>query len=216
MIKLEDIPIGSGNSSLNCDGETRRWVRLPHPPPTSRYPSGLRRTSPPKTMRALKRTEMKRLYETLPPQKCEVMFLLAGVEKPANVGSIFRIAESINAKVLLCGHTPTPPSPEIEITSMGQENRVDWKHFVQTYDGVKYAKEQGYKVVAIEICQDAKPYHTYDYPKKVCLVLGHENSGIHQEILSICDDAVFIPYFGKNYSLNVAVSAAIVAFRAVL
>ncbi len=30
--KLEDIPIGSGNGLLNHDGETRRWVRLPHPP----------------------------------------------------------------------------------------------------------------------------------------------------------------------------------------
>ena len=167
-------------------------------------------------MRVLKRTEMKRLYETLPPTKCQVMFLLAGVEKPANVGSIFRIAESINAKVLLCGQTPTPPSPEIEMTSMGQENRVDWKHFSQTQEAIKYAKDEGYTVIAVEICQKAKPYQDFNYPEKVCFVLGHENSGIHQEILSICDAAVFIPYFGKNYSLNVAVSAAIVAFRAVV
>lgn len=167
-------------------------------------------------MRALKRTEMKRLYETLPPAKCQVMFLLAGVEKPANVGSIFRIAESINAKVLLCGQTPTPPNPEIEITSMGQENRVDWKHFSQTQEAIEYAKDEGFSVIAVEICQEAKPYQDFNYPDKVCLVLGHENSGIHPEILSQCDDAVFIPYFGKNYSLNVAVSAAIVAFRAVL
>lgn len=159
---------------------------------------------------------MKRLYETLPPQKCEVMFLLAGVEKATNVGSIFRIAESLNAKVLLCGQTPTPPNPEIDITSMGQENRVDWKHFTQTQEAIKYARDEGYSVIAVEICQGAKPYHTYQYPKKVCFVLGHENTGIHAEVLSICNDAVFIPYYGKNYSLNVAVSAAIAAFRAVL
>ena len=159
---------------------------------------------------------MKRLYETLPPAKCQVMFLLAGIEKPANVGSIFRIAESINAKVLLCGQTPTPPSPEIEMTSMGQENRIDWKYFTKAYEGIKQAKSEGYKIIAVEICQGALPYQTYNYPEKVCFVLGHENSGIHQEILSICDDAVFIPFFGKNYSLNVAVCAAIVSFRAVL
>jgi len=167
-------------------------------------------------MRALKRTEIKRLYETLPPPKCEVMFLLAGIEKATNIGSIFRIAEGLNAKVLLCGQTPTPPNPEIEITSMGQENRVEWKYFSQTHEGIKFAKTEKYEVIAVEICQNAKPYQSFTYPQKVCFVLGHKNSGIHPEILSICDNAVFIPYFGKNYSLNVAVSAAIVAFRAVL
>ncbi len=144
------------------------------------------------------------------------MFLLAGVEKPANVGSIFRLAEGLRAEVLLCGRTPTPPNPEISMTSMNQEERVLWQHFSQTLDAVKYARSQGYSIIAVEICQNAKPYHTYEYPKKVCFILGHENTGVHAEILSICDDAVYIPYYGKNYSLNVAVATAIVAFRACL
>ncbi|MBI5358156.1 hypothetical protein HZB69_00820 [Candidatus Amesbacteria bacterium] len=117
---------------------------------------------------------------------------------------------------MLCGRTATPPNSKISITSMNQENRVSWQYFSQTQDAIKYAKSEDYSVIAVELCQDAKPYHTYIYPDKVCLVLGHENSGVHQEILSICDNAVFIPYWGKNYSLNVAVSAAIVAFRACL
>jgi tRNA (guanosine-2'-O-)-methyltransferase len=144
------------------------------------------------------------------------MFLLAGVEKPANVGSIFRLAEGLNAQVLLSGRTPTPPNPEIAMTSMNQEDRVVWQHFANTQEAIKYAKEQGYVVIATELCQEAKPYQEFKYPQKVCFVLGHENSGVHQEILSICDDAVFIPYWGKNFSLNVAVSAAIVAYRAVV
>ena len=167
-------------------------------------------------MRALNRTEIKKLYRTLPPLKRQIMFLLAGVEKPANVGSIFRLAEGLKAQVLLCGRTPIPPNPEISITSMNQEDRVVWKKFDHTHEAIEYAKSEGYTVIAIELCQNAKPYQEFDYPKKVCFVLGHENSGVHAEILSICDDAVFIPYWGKNYSLNVAISAAIVAFRACL
>lgn len=167
-------------------------------------------------MRSLNRTEIKKLYRTLPPMKCQIMFLLAGVEKPANVGSIFRLAEGLNAQVLLSGRTPTPPNPEIAMTSMNQEDRVVWQHFANTQEAIKYAKEQGYVVIATELCQEAKPYQEFKYPQKVCFVLGHENSGVHQEILSICDDAVFIPYWGKNFSLNVAVSAAIVAYRAVV
>ena len=144
------------------------------------------------------------------------MFLLAGVGKPANVGSIFRLAEGLNAQVLLSGRTPTPPNLEISTTSMNQEDRVVWQKFTHAHEAVEFAKSEGYKIIAVELCQNAKPYQEYKYPGKVCFILGHENSGVHPEILSICDNAVYIPYYGKNYSLNVAVSAAIVSFRAVL
>ena len=159
-----------------------------------------------------KQNRNQKLYRTLPPQKRQIMFLLAGGE-----ASQCRIYFSPGrgpkrAGPIVWAHAHFP-NPEISMTSMNQEERVAWQHFANTQEAIKYAKEQGYVVIAIELCQEAKPYHKFEYPQKVCFVLGHENSGVHQEILSICDSAVYIPYFGKNYSLNVAVSAAIVAFR---
>lgn len=162
-------------------------------------------------MRPLKRTEIKRFFERLPPLKGEIVFCLTNSDKPANVGSIFRLAEGLNAKVWLCGHTPVPPNPQISVTSMNQEARVEWQHFTFAHEAIREAKKQGYKTIAVEICQGAKPYAEYPYPKKICFVLGNENTGVPQEILSICDEVVFIPYYGKNYSYNVAVSGAMVA-----
>ena len=52
---------------------------------------------------------------------------------------------------------------------MGQEDRVYWKHFSQAIEAIKYAKSEGYSVIAVEICQDAKPYQNYNYSNKVCL-----------------------------------------------
>ena len=165
-------------------------------------------------MRPLKRTEIKRFFEQLPPLKREIIFCLANIDKPANVGSIIRLAEGLSAKVWLCGKTPIPPDPLISVTSMNQEVRVDWQHFTFAHEAIQEAKNQGYRTVAVEICKEAQFYAQYKYPQKICFVLGNENTGVHQEILSICDDALFIPYYGKNYSYNVAISAAMVVSRA--
>lgn len=117
----------------------------------------------------------------------------------------------MNAKVWMCGHTPIPPNPLVSITSMNQETRVEWKHFTFANEAINEAKKQGYETIAVEICKGAKSYNKFDYPDKICLVMGNENTGVPQEIVSICDEAVFIPYYGKNYSYNVAISAGIVA-----
>ena len=162
-------------------------------------------------MRPLKRTEIKRFFEQLPPLNREIVFCLTNIDKPANVGSIIRLAEGLKARVWLCGKTPIPPDPQISITSMNQEVRVDWQYFTLAHEAVREAKKLGYQTIAVEICKGAKSYNLCTYPKKICLVLGNENTGVPQEILSICDKAVFIPYYGKNYSYNVAIAAAIVA-----
>jgi len=44
-------------------------------------------------------------------------------------------------------------------------------------------------------------------------VLGHEVTGVSEEILSVCDDTVMIPMLGKKESLNVSVAAGIALGR---
>jgi len=49
----------------------------------------------------------------------------------------------------------------------------------------------------------------------ICLVLGNELTGIDNEILQLCDEAVDIPMLGVKHSLNVAVAAGIVIYEAI-
>ena len=52
-----------------------------------------------------------------------------------------------------------------------------------------------------------------EYP--LCLVLGNEVTGLGNDILAKCDDAIEIPMYGIKHSLNVSVAAGIVLFEAV-
>ena len=171
-------------------------------------------------MRPLKKVEVKRLFERTArdyPSRVKLAFLLQSLEDPLNVGSMFRIADACGASELIfTGPTPMPPHEEIERTARGHERRVAWRHIGRIDEATATLKAEGYHLVALETAQGAKCYLEYDYPKKVCLILGNETKGVYPQTLSFCDGAVYIPMYGKGPSMNVHVAGALVAYRALM
>ena len=70
-------------------------------------------------------------------------------------------------------------------------------------------------MVALEITshsQDVRS-HKVEPEEKLCLILGSENKGVDQDLLSRADVTLHIPMVGKNSSMNVATAAAIATFE---
>ena len=69
-----------------------------------------------------------------------------------------------------------------------------------------------------ELKTDNKLWFDFDNPLEYklpfALVVGHESEGVAKKTLDSCDAIVEIPMHGVNKSLNVIVSAAVVAFHA--
>ena len=87
-------------------------------------------------------------------EKTPLVVVLDHVRSLYNVGSVFRTADAFRLSgVCLCGITARPPHPEIHKTALGAEDSVDWQYFERTEDCVKWLKEQGYTVLAIEQCE---------------------------------------------------------------
>lgn len=147
----------------------------------------------------------------------ELSFLLQDWEDAYNVGGMFRVADACGAKEMYAsGRTPVPPDPQISVTSLGHHRRISLHRFAKHEDAAICAKNDGYALVAVEIAEGAVNYTEFQWPRKVCLVLGNEASGIYASVMKHRDAAVYIPMFGKGRSMNVHVAAAIVAFRAIL
>lgn len=145
-------------------------------------------------------------------------FLLQSFDNPVNVGHMFRLADAVGAeKLVLTGRTQVPPHHEISITSMGQENRIPYEYCDKVEDALKTLKDEGYHLISLEVTEDSVLYTEPDYSKhdKICLILGNETDGVYPSSLKFSDEIVYIPMFGKNYSLNVHVAAAIVAYKIV-
>jgi tRNA (guanosine-2'-O-)-methyltransferase len=168
-------------------------------------------------MKPLYGTDLKRFlrdYKRTHRPNVQLAALLQSVEYPANVGSIFRVADGAGvAELVLSGITPTPPHPTIDKVGRYKSLKVPWRYEKDPLTAVRSLKQDGYELVAVELADTAVPYHQYDYAQKTCLVVGHEDHGVTKAVLNACDTAVFLPMLGKGRSLNVHVALSIVLYH---
>jgi 23S rRNA (guanosine2251-2'-O)-methyltransferase len=147
----------------------------------------------------------------------ELAIFLQDWSDPYNVGGMFRVADACGVKeLILTGKTAQPPNPQLSVTSMGSHRKVEFRYFTKHDEAALALKEEGYSLVAVEVADGAEHYMRYQYPTKLCLVLGNEQIGVYQQVLNHCDGAVYIPMAGKGRSMNVHVAAAVVAFEVLL
>ncbi len=145
----------------------------------------------------------------------EKIILLDSLRSLQNVGAIFRNADGAwFTKLILCGHTPTPPRSDIAKTALWAEKTIDWEYFENAEEILLSLKKEGFAIFALETGENAKDFREYQNKnfEKVCIVVGNEVKGVDEKILSICDEIVMIPMLGKKSSLNVSVAAGVIMY----
>jgi tRNA G18 (ribose-2'-O)-methylase SpoU len=142
--------------------------------------------------------------------KKDIYVLLNNIRSLHNVGSIFRTSDGAGVKkIFLTGQTGYPPREEISKTALGAEECVPWEYYIDPVDCVKKLKKKGIRIVALEVAKNSIDYKKYKPSYPICLVVGHEISGVSEDLLSFCDDVIEIPMRGKKESLNVSVAFGI-------
>ena len=189
-------------------------------------------------MRKLKITEMGRmsLEQFHEAEKMPLVVVLDGVRSLYNVGSVFRTGDAFRiAGVVLCGITATPPNAEIHKTALGAEDSVAWRHFEDTMEAVRWLREEGYTLLAVEQCEGSTMLQDFtpelykpdkknpeannpeamnpEAYRKYAVILGNEVKGVQQQVVDACDGCLEIPQFGTKHSMNVSVTAGIVIWH---
>lgn len=148
-------------------------------------------------------------------ERSPIYALLDNVRSLYNVGAVFRTSDAVLLKKLyLCGITGTPPRNEITKTALGAEELVPWEYFDDPTEIIIELKNQGVKIVAVELAKGAKLYNKEKYDFPVCFVFGHEVEGISDEVMELCDAAVCLPMLGRANSLNIATCYGIIMYEA--
>ena len=182
--------------------------------------------------RKLKITEMNRIsvQQFHDAEKLPLVVVLDGVRSLYNVGSVFRTADAFRLTgVVLCGITATPPNAEIHKTALGAEDSVAWKNFNDTMEAVRWLRDEGYTLLAIEQCEGSTMLNDFHpnlskAPKslpsrgnlegsKYAVILGNEVKGVQQCVVDACDGCIEIPQFGTKHSMNVSVTAGIIIWH---
>lgn len=145
-----------------------------------------------------------------------ISVVLDNVRSLYNVGSIFRTSDAAGVERLyLTGITGQPPRPEISKAALGAEHSVPWEYFSDPVAIVRQLKSRGYGIVILEHTDQSCIYHQVQYRFPLCLVVGHEISGVSDAVVELADLAVEIPMFGLKRSLNVVVAYGIAIYEIV-
>lgn len=154
-------------------------------------------------------TELKRLHRDWRRRTdLRMSMILDGVQNPYNVGSILRSAAAYKVETIWLA-PPTIPVTHAKVakTALGCERLVETVVTETTEEAVAAATAAGFTTVAVELTATASPMFELDLGASVCLVLGHEDRGVHKDTLAMVDHVGFLPQLGKVGSLNVSQAA---------
>lgn len=148
--------------------------------------------------------------EDLP--KGSFFLLIEGVEKPGNLGAIFRTCDGLGIDgVLIVEPNCDPYNPNVIRSSVGSLFTVPWAQCSQQ-QAQDWLEQQGITLVAT--MPDAqKQIQECDLTKPVCLLFGSESHGLSSYWEKASVEKASIPMFGKADSFNLAVSCVICAYE---
>lgn len=145
-------------------------------------------------------------------KKLPITVVLDNIRSLNNIGSIFRTSDAFMVdRLMLCGITAIPPSPEIHKTALGAEDSVRWEYYADTVEAVKALRSEGTTVCVLEQVKDSVMLQDFrpDPSGSYAIVVGHEVHGVAQAVVDMADVCMEIPQYGTKHSLNVAVSAGL-------
>ena len=167
-------------------------------------------------MKPLDPTGLKRLHrEWRHRTDGRLALILDGVQSPYNVGAVIRTAAAYRVDhVWMAGATIPVRHPGVRKTALSTERFVEFSTVERASDAVADARSDGYRVVALELADEAVPLHEVALGSATCFVIGNEDHGVGAAVLRACDQAAYLPQLGKVGSLNVATAASIALYEA--
>jgi 23S rRNA (guanosine2251-2'-O)-methyltransferase len=137
---------------------------------------------------------------------------LDGITNPQNLGMIIRSAAAGNIDaIILPTKGAAQISPLVIKASVGTLFKMP---IIKTDDltkTLKRFKEEGARLYTLSSHAE-KSYKETAYGDKSIFVLGNESEGVSRKVEALCDASISIPMNRSVESLNVAVTAALLAF----
>lgn len=140
------------------------------------------------------------------------ILVLDRVQDPGNLGTIIRSAVAFNIDTIILSDDSVDLYNEKVIRSTeGMLFNINViRKNLKTF--LPKLKEDNYKIVGTHLTSGIK-IKDYIYPKRIALVMGNEGQGISSEVLSLCDDIIYIPMNESCESLNVGVATSIILYE---
>ena len=144
----------------------------------------------------------------------ENIIMLDEISSTQNIGAIARSAAAIGIdSYLVPSYGPHPYSRRALRVSMGHVAMLKTHIYSDIKETLHTLKENGYRIYAAEVTEDSTALSSVKVSDKWVLLMGHEGSGLSQEILDLCDEVVTIEMMEGVKSFNVGIAASIMMYQ---
>lgn len=156
--------------------------------------------------------------ETLPLSPMPFLVIIAGAEKPGNLGAILRTADAagVDGVILTTNNTQTGTdiyNPNTVRASLGALFTVPVAAATEQ-ETISWLKAHQITMVATTPAAQT-PYTAVSFTTPVAIIMGSESQGLSSNWLTIATQQVFIPMYGKVDSLNLSTATAILLYEVV-
>jgi len=144
-----------------------------------------------------------------------ITVLSENVNNAPNIGSLFRICDAFGIeKLVFSGEAIPIPSRKMQKTSRSTEKYVPYEIVNDIHQYIDSIKET-HHIIAIEITEKSTPLHQHKFntSKPLVLIIGDENFGVSEAVLSKSEEIVHINMFGENSSMNVVQATNIALYE---
>ena len=142
-----------------------------------------------------------------------VVAVTLGLQDPGNLGAIARICEATGAQALIVCGGADPFAPKALRGSMGSLLRVQVFECNDAEQALKRLRQRGFRLLALTP-RGGTDYRQAELSEPLALLLGGESEGFDERLLPLCEHKLSIPMEPPVESLNVAVAAGLVLYRA--
>ncbi len=143
-----------------------------------------------------------------------LLAVLETIEKPGNVGAVFRSADGAGLDgVLLADGLTDLFAPNVIRNSMGTVFDMP-AAAISTTETLCFLRQSGIQIAAARCDETAICYTDYDFRQPTAIVLGNEGDGLSNHWTGQGVTAISVPMLGIADSLNVSVAAAVLFFEA--
>ncbi len=145
--------------------------------------------------------------------KSPFVLILDKISDVRNFGAIARTAECAGVDAIVI---PQKGSAAINADSIkvsaGALHKIPVCRVPNLAETVGILKQNGLQILAASE-KHSIPYYTADYSIPTAVIMGAEDKGISESLLSLADVAISIPMAGTIASLNVSVATGIILFQ---
>ena len=163
----------------------------------------------------IKFLNMQELGEKLNISKNPFVLILDQISDVRNFGAIIRTAEISGVNGIIIQNSSSAPINSDTIkTSAGAIFNIPICKVNHIKDAIYHLKSMDISIISATEKAEKNIYDV-DFKKPVAIIMGSEQRGINKSVISISDEIVRLPMYGKIESLNVSVACGIFLYEVV-